>query len=115
MLGAFYAGSEIILGMVRRSAVIDQARDRYSLTTLWTVITIAVAGGIVAANDLRIAALSWPWLSWVGLAVFVAGILFRWYSIIHLGRFFTVDVSIAAGHKLVDSGPYRLFCHVSYS
>jgi protein-S-isoprenylcysteine O-methyltransferase Ste14 len=33
-----------------------------------------------------------------------AGIALRWYSIWYLGRFFTVDVAIAAGHRLIDTG-----------
>ena len=56
-----------------------------------------------------------PQLGWVGLTLFAIGILLRWYSIVHLGRFFTVDVSIAGDHKVIDSGPYRLVRHPSYS
>ena len=41
--------------------------------------------------------------------------MLRWYSIIHLGRFFTVDVAIAADHQLVDTGPYRFVRHPSYT
>jgi len=114
-LGACYACSEVILGIVRRSKSVDRSRDRYSLTTLWTVITVAVGASIAATNILRSAALPYWWLSWLGLALFVAGIVLRWYSIIHLGRFFTVDVSISAGHRVIDSGPYKLVRHPSYS
>lgn len=39
----------------------------------------------------------------------------RWYSIIHLGRFFTVNVAIAADHQLVDTGPDRFVRHPSYT
>ncbi|HMG05340.1 MAG TPA: isoprenylcysteine carboxylmethyltransferase family protein, partial [Chthoniobacterales bacterium] len=39
----------------------------------------------------------------------------RWYSIVHLGRFFTVDVAIAADHQLIDTGPYRYVRHPSYT
>jgi len=115
VLGAFYACSEIILGIVRRSKSVDRSRDRYSLTILWTVITVAIAGSIAAADNLRSAAFPHPWLSWIGLTLFAIGILLRWYSIVHLGRFFTVDVSIAGDHKLIDSGPYLLVRHPSYS
>ena len=114
-LGAFYACSEIILGLARRSKSVDKTRDRYSLTTLWTTIVLGVTASIVTANKFR--AFSWPpgWISWLGLTLFVVGILLRWYSIVRLGRFFTVDVSIGAGHKVIDSGPYRFVRHPSYS
>lgn len=115
VLGAFYLCSEIILGITRRSGSVDPSRDRRSLTMIWAAITVAVAGGIIAANNLRFAALPYGWLGWFGLILFAAGLLLRWYSIIHLGRFFTVDVSIAAGHTVIETGPYRFVRHPSYS
>jgi protein-S-isoprenylcysteine O-methyltransferase len=45
----------------------------------------------------------------------VAGIALRWWAIIHLGRFFTVNVAIAADHRVVDDGPYRFVRHPSYT
>ena len=39
----------------------------------------------------------------------------RWYSIIHLGRFFTTNVAIAKDQHLIDSGPYRFVRHPSYT
>ena len=43
------------------------------------------------------------------------GLALRWWAIVHLGRYFTVNVSIAIDHKVVDSGPYRLLRHPSYT
>jgi protein-S-isoprenylcysteine O-methyltransferase len=115
VLGAFYGCSEIILGLTRRSKSADKSRDRYSLRILWIAITVGVTGSIFTVDQVRSASLPYPWLSWIGLALFVIGLVLRWYSIIHLGRFFTVDISIAAGQKVIDSGPYRLVRHPSYS
>jgi len=41
--------------------------------------------------------------------------ILRWYSIGYLGRYFTVDVSISAEHRLIDSGPYRFIRHPTYT
>jgi protein-S-isoprenylcysteine O-methyltransferase Ste14 len=114
-LGALYACSEIVLAFARRSKSVDRARDRNSLTILWTAIVLGVAASIIATDKLRSAAFGHRWASWLGLALFAAGLLLRWYSIVHLGRFFTVDVKISAGHKVIDSGPYRVVRHPSYS
>jgi protein-S-isoprenylcysteine O-methyltransferase len=114
-LGAFYFCSEIILAIARRSKSGGQSRDRHSLTTLWIAIMVGIAGSILAANNFRSAALPYPVLGLIGLILFAAGILLRWYSIIYLGRFFTVDVSIAIEHKVIDSGPYRFIRHPSYT
>lgn len=53
--------------------------------------------------------------SFVGLVVFMLGLALRRYSIIHLGRFFTVNVAIAADHQLIETGPYRFVRHPSYT
>ncbi len=50
-----------------------------------------------------------------GLALFVAGIVLRWYAMFHLGRLFTFDVAVAADHQVVDTGPYRLVRHPAYT
>jgi protein-S-isoprenylcysteine O-methyltransferase len=45
----------------------------------------------------------------------LAGLALRWYAIIYLGRFFTVNVAIAADHQLIDTGPYRRLRHPAYT
>lgn len=115
MLGVFYVVSEILLGLNRHSRGADQSRDRHSLRVLWLVIGIAVTASVFAANLFRFAQLNQRSLGLVGLVLFGAGILLRWYAIIHLGRFFTVDVAISSEHRVIDSGPYRFVRHPSYS
>ena len=39
----------------------------------------------------------------------------RWWAIITLGRFFTVDVTIEKDHELVERGPFRMVRHPSYT
>src|SRR5213079_2193074 len=50
-----------------------------------------------------------------GVVLFVAGLLLRWWAIITLGRFFTVDVTIEKAHELVDRGPFQIVRHPSYT
>jgi protein-S-isoprenylcysteine O-methyltransferase Ste14 len=45
----------------------------------------------------------------------VPAIALRWWAIVVLGRFFTVDVTIARDHQLVDAGPFRVVRHPSYA
>jgi protein-S-isoprenylcysteine O-methyltransferase len=51
----------------------------------------------------------------VGVVVFFTGIALRWYAIIYLGRYFTVNVAIAADHRVIETGPYRYVRHPSYT
>ncbi|MEY2438792.1 MAG: hypothetical protein QOI34_177 [Verrucomicrobiota bacterium] len=80
------------------------------------VICVAVVGGILTVSFFPAGTLPYRHQFYLlGLLLFVAGVVLRWYSIIHLGRFFTVDVAIAEKHTLIDSGPYRLIRHPSYT
>lgn len=52
---------------------------------------------------------------WIGIAVMLIGVAFRSYAIRSLGKFFTHTVATRAGQYVVDTGPYRLIRHPSYS
>jgi protein-S-isoprenylcysteine O-methyltransferase Ste14 len=52
---------------------------------------------------------------WTGIVVMLCGLAFRWYAIKVLGRFFTRSVATRQGQFVVDTGPYRLIRHPSYS
>jgi protein-S-isoprenylcysteine O-methyltransferase len=57
----------------------------------------------------------WRVAFFVGLAVLGGGMVFRWYAIRMLGRFFTFDVAISAGQTVIETGPYRWIRHPSYA
>ena len=83
---------------------------------IWLVTLSAIALGIVAAYRLHEYQLPWPKLVLeTGCCLFVMGLALRWYSIIRLGRLFTMNVAIADDHHLIDFGPYRLVRHPSYA
>jgi protein-S-isoprenylcysteine O-methyltransferase len=70
----------------------------------------------LAAYKLHWAALPHPKLFYeAGLGLFALGLVLRGYSMIYLGRFFTPNVAIVTDHRLIDSGPYRLIRHPTYS
>jgi protein-S-isoprenylcysteine O-methyltransferase Ste14 len=109
--------SELLLGIVRRSRGGEAtSRDRGSMIVLWAVITVAIFGAILCAKSgLTRLPLSFDARQITAIAVMVAGLAFRWVSILTLGRFFTVNVAAHADHQLVDFGPYRLIRHPSYT
>ena len=117
VLGLIYVLSELGLALKKRAKA-DESRnvDRGSLTLLWIVIVASVTLGFNIAYALPAAGMSGdPTLRFLGIVVFAAGLAIRWYAIVHLGRFFTVNVAIAAGHRLIDTGPYRFVRHPSYT
>ncbi len=114
ILGLSYFLSELVLAFTRRSKKKDDSKDASSLRVLWIVIGVSIWFSLLLHANFRTASLPAPF-SALGLVLFAAGILLRWYSIIRLGRFFTIDVAITADHQLVDSGPYRFVRHPSYT
>ena len=86
ILGLTYFLSEVILSLAKRSQTKVVSKDANSLRVLWIAIGVGVWMSIQARSRWPQAMLP-PWCFEAGIAVFVIGILLRWYSIIHLGRF----------------------------
>lgn len=93
-------------------------RDRGSHVALLTGIGAGLFVAIFVANA-RV-----PWTAinwhphavfWVGIALMLTGFAFRHYAIHALGRFFTHTVATRPDQFVVDTGPYRLIRHPSYS
>lgn len=108
---------EVLLVIIRRARGVRAERhDRGSLLVVVAAITV----GIFAAQRLRDAALAliavspWSRLT-IALAILVVGVVIRWWSILTLGRYFTVDVTIQQSHEVVQRGPYRWLRHPSYT
>lgn len=115
-LGLTYLLSELFLTATRRSRGTGVRQDRSTLRVLWLVIMGSIAAGVYLARHWSAGAIADRDLCRLtALLLFVPGILLRWWAIITLGRFFTVDVQIAKDHELVDRGPFRLVRHPSYT
>ena len=116
-LGLVYLISELLLTVTRRSrSRTGTKQDRSTLGVIWLVIMVSVAAGVFVAMNWPAAALPHGRMfALVGVFLFVAGLLLRWWAIITLGRFFTVDVTIEKDHELVERGPFRVVRHPSYT
>ena len=116
VLGAIYGLSELYLALTRRSGTQAVSYDRRSLILLWLVIIVSLWLAIQMMWLVPAATVpSVAGFYLFGFIFFLGGLALRWYSIGHLGRHFTVDVSISSEHELIDSGPYRYIRHPSYT
>ncbi len=116
LLGPLFGLSELALLLSKRSGRSATSADRGSLRLLWGVIGLCVLLAILAADFVPQANSSWLWnIRTVGGVIFLGGMALRWYAVVHLGRFFTVNVALASDQPVIDTGPYRLVRHPSYS
>lgn len=116
VVGAALLVSELALVFAKRSKSRATGKDRFTLPLLWMVIGASIFAGFflrAAFPQGRLPHAQAFYL--VGLILFVLGLIVRWIAIIHLGRFFTVNVAIAEDHQLVTTGPYRYVRHPSYT
>ena len=114
-MSALWCLSELWIGLRHRAA--DRGRDDGTLVRR----VLVVGGGMVVAMLVSIwlpgrLPPAWqPTLLWGGCALMLAGMLLRAWSIRVLAGFFTVDVTIAADHRLIRSGPFRWVRDPSYT
>lgn len=107
---------EIVLSVLLRSGKTAQKSDEGSKLVVIGAANLAVMIGFsvaMAFPGLSVRA-HWRVLFDVGIAVWLSGALFRFYSMRILGRFFTYDVAISTGQHVVEVGPYRWLRHPSY-
>jgi protein-S-isoprenylcysteine O-methyltransferase len=116
-LGLIYFVSEVLLSVTRRGrSKTGEKQDRSTLLVIWVVIIVSIFAGVFVAQNWRAGALSHGRaFAGAGVVLFAAGLILRWWAIITLGRFFTVDVTIEKDHELVERGPFRRVRHPSYT
>ncbi|MBA3962539.1 MAG: isoprenylcysteine carboxylmethyltransferase family protein [Chthoniobacterales bacterium] len=114
VLSGLLVGSELTLALAKRSH--SGKKDRATLPLLWLVIGLSLCLAFELRARLPQGLMPHPLSCYlVGLCLFTAGLILRWWAIVYLGRFFTVNVAIAEDHQLITTGPYRYVRHPSYS
>lgn len=116
-LTAVWAASEFWIGWRRRSGAGSLQRDGGTLRLLLATIYLCIGLGVWLSYQ-RLLPIPEPprfALLLIGMAMMVAGMLFRWWSVRVLAEYFTVDVSIRPDHRIVRDGPYRVLRHPSYT
>ncbi len=108
---------ETIGSRTKRSGDPAKARDRGSFRLLMALLWLALGLAFAFSFVLPQATILWhrPVVFFVGIALMLAGIAFRFYAMSVLGRFFTYDVAVHAGQTVVEAGPYRYIRHPSYT
>jgi protein-S-isoprenylcysteine O-methyltransferase len=111
-----FPASEIAVALVKRNSRTAKADDRGSMRLLWLVtgasVILAIALSGVRAVRLPFAATT---RELIATGLLLGGLVLRWTAILTLGRFFTTNVAIHDGQRVITSGPYRYVRHPSYT
>jgi protein-S-isoprenylcysteine O-methyltransferase Ste14 len=108
-----WAMFEVVLAVRARGG--ELGRDRSFVPLTFSVLG-GLGLGVLAARggELTLPGPGW-WPVAAGIAVFGAGLALRAWAVHELGRLFQFTVVIQAKHRVVDTGPYRLIRHPSYT
>jgi protein-S-isoprenylcysteine O-methyltransferase len=114
-LFSLWITSEVFLLVKRRATSGIVAGDQGFTKQALVVFIVTNLGAVMCLALFRQAVFATQVTAVAGLALMVAGLLLRWWAVTHLGRFFTVNVAVASDHRVIDTGPYRLIRHPSYT
>jgi protein-S-isoprenylcysteine O-methyltransferase Ste14 len=107
--------SEIALNRLFRSKNLDKKDlDKGSTRMIWRIVGIANTLTIIFAIFTKFQISHSSFIPYLGLFIIILGMLIRISSIIYLGRFFTVDVTIHGNHRIIQTGIYKFIRHPSY-
>jgi protein-S-isoprenylcysteine O-methyltransferase Ste14 len=102
--------------------LVFRLRNLGGRTTFDWTFGLVVASIVAAVNlgfrvaHVHFAVLGGGWTPVIaGLCLLTAGVALRVWAIVTLGRLFKFVVVIQDGHRVVESGPYRLIRHPSYT
>ena len=112
-----FAASEVAIRAFSVRNRDDGSRELTSLVVVAFGFVIGIIGAVLIAGQVTAAAIPFgrTALFVIGCAAMVFGIAFRAWSVVVLGRWFTVEVRVRDHQLVVDRGPYRLLRHPSYT
>lgn len=114
---AIWVASELLTRVRTRSNQPDTSPEWGSLVALVVTFAIGFGAGFHLARHAEGAAIEFARrpVFLLGALLTAAGIAFRQWAIVVLGRFFTPFVRVSEGQTVVESGPYRWLAHPSYT
>ena len=90
------------------------SEDRYTAVQIvWTCYGALIAS--LAELVIEKPALGFDLVTWLSLAVMLAGLGLRTWAVVLLGRWFTWNVAVQPEQQLVERGPYKVIRHPSYT
>lgn len=116
VLGILVFTTEIALLVLKRAhSDKDVVTDNKSLRLIWRTIGVGIGLTFLSKTLLPHPLFARSLFEYGASILLIGGMALRWFSILCLGREFTVNVAIIEGHRLVTTGPYKFIRHPSYT
>ena len=117
IISFFWLASEIVLAVLKRSkGGRANGKDRNTLQFLWIVIVLSITAGVyLGVKGIGMVPAIRRIAPYIGIIMIIMGLAIRWVAILTLRRLFTVNVAIAANHRIISEGIYKYVRHPSYS
>jgi protein-S-isoprenylcysteine O-methyltransferase Ste14 len=113
---AFYGVTFVAEKVMLRGRRARTKLDRGSLAAFDVSGVLSIPAGVVLGfTDYGRVQAFGPYVAAAGLGLMAAGTALRWAAIRALWKYFTVNVSILEGQRVVRRGPYGLVRHPSYT
>jgi protein-S-isoprenylcysteine O-methyltransferase Ste14 len=126
LVGAMFAVRLFLAARVRRAgerlgadqaAIAREGRGMYLLRWVMFILLITLLV-LYAVNPPWMGWIFlpiWAWLRWLGFAIGATGLALLAWSELELGRFWSAQLQLRKGHRLVTSGPYAVIRHPLYT
>ncbi len=115
VVSSIWMVSELALIRFRRASSPRDRQDAGSLVWLniviYSSVTFAVTGACLGIGFIPRAGLT---LASIGLSLILLGLALRWWAIITLRQYFTVNVAIQTDQRIIRQGVYRFVRHPAY-
>jgi protein-S-isoprenylcysteine O-methyltransferase Ste14 len=108
---------ETVASLRKRVRDKSTSRDRGSYKLIMGLLWLSISLVFALSFAIPKAAVQWERIPifFAGIALMLAGLAFRFYSMALLGRFFTYNVAVQSDQTVVETGPYRYIRHPSYT
>jgi len=105
----------VITPTIRRGGTLVQRKKGNAVSNIMVYVGWMVVLTVSAVFGKDGIAFLPDWMYLVGIVFMFGGIVFRQWAISVLGRYFSVEIGVQKEQKVVDSGPYSLIRHPSYT
>lgn len=108
----------LIVERIIETILPDRQKEKGKVSASWLFYCFVVSGFVCYALGIleftyRVKSINLP-VTLIGLSLIMGRLVLKVWAIKTLGKFWSVQIEIREGHRLIKEGPYRFVRHPSY-